>query len=195
MSCHSISENGLSQLWYSSWPWYNAALNIRNEGIRILQSNGGGNPVTADGDCRTTYQREKAAVNEVRSPHCTACGQCWVVHSRSTTSGLKRTPVAQTEVEVWIESLNVRAMYLRCRFSNSLADHREATNKRPPHPQDNVAVVLVLCKIYSRLSGIVVKNTSSLVVYILSLFPLSLNRNVTVSKALSALVPESLWHW
>lgn len=29
----------------------NAALNIRNEGIRILQSNGGGNPVTADGDC------------------------------------------------------------------------------------------------------------------------------------------------
>ncbi|BAY45835.1 transposase, IS605 OrfB family protein [Scytonema sp. HK-05] len=29
----------------------NAALNIRNEGLRILQNNGGGNPVIADRGC------------------------------------------------------------------------------------------------------------------------------------------------
>jgi putative transposase len=48
----------------------NAALNIRNEGIRILTM-GGGNPVPASGDCVRPPARKGfgAAVIETRSPH------------------------------------------------------------------------------------------------------------------------------
>jgi len=44
----------------------NAALNIRNEGIRILQSNGGGTPSLLMETCKTTTIRKGAAVNEVK---------------------------------------------------------------------------------------------------------------------------------
>jgi putative transposase len=50
----------------------NAALNIRNEGIRILKNNGGGNPVIADGGCVRPPAREskgQRTVYEVRSLH------------------------------------------------------------------------------------------------------------------------------
>ncbi|WP_333365714.1 RNA-guided endonuclease TnpB family protein [Microcoleus sp. N3A4] len=59
----------------------NAALNIRNEGIRILSMRGGGNPVlTEPRRSKTTYSKGKgASVNEARSLHSPLAGVS-VVH-------------------------------------------------------------------------------------------------------------------
>ncbi|KAB8319755.1 IS200/IS605 family element transposase accessory protein TnpB [Tolypothrix campylonemoides VB511288] len=60
----------------------NAALNIRKEGLRILQNNGGGNPVIADRGCVRPPTRKGKGQRSMKSEAHTVPDflRCWVVH-------------------------------------------------------------------------------------------------------------------
>jgi hypothetical protein len=98
----------------------NAALNIRNEGIRILaQNNGGGNPVIAEQRRSKTKkpQGRRASVNEAGSLHRTAavgvgsslCNYCSI--SSVTTWLILRPHKAQAAWNRFLRSYTINVHY------------------------------------------------------------------------------------